>query len=63
MTRKELEKFIDEEVSKLTNETLREPAKELPKAPPVAPIIPSKPVLKDETEIDEYLFKAGMKEK
>jgi hypothetical protein len=60
MTRKELEKFIDEEVAKLADAPLREPVIEVPKSPV---IIPSKPVLTDETEVDEYLFKAGMKEK
>ncbi len=60
MTRKELEKFIEEEVSKLASTPLREPQKEIQKSP----IIPkSKPVLNDETEIDEFLFRAGMKEK
>lgn len=60
MTRKELEKFIDDEVAKLTEAPLTEPIKEVPKSPVVPP---SKPVLNDETEIDEYLFRAGMKEK
>lgn len=63
MTRKELEKFIDEEVAKLSETPLKEPVKELPKAPITPQMPPSKPVLNDETEIDEYLFRAGMKEK
>jgi hypothetical protein len=60
MTRKELEKFIDEEVTKLVTEPLREPTKEVPR---VQNIAPPNPALRDESEIDEYLFKAGMKEK
>jgi len=60
MTLKELEKFIDEEVSKIS---ISEPKKELPITPvkQIAPIF--NPVLKNEDEIDEMLFKAGMKEK
>lgn len=60
MTRKELEKFIEEEVDKLAKEPIREPIKEMPKP---ANIQPLNPALRDENEIDEYLFKAGMKEK
>jgi hypothetical protein len=59
MTRKELEKFIDEEVSKLASEPLREPSKEIPVKEKPQPITPA---LKNEIEIDEFLFKAGMKD-
>lgn len=60
MTRKELEKFIEEEVDKLAKEPIREPIKEMPKPASMQPL---NPALRDENEIDEYLFKAGMKEK
>ena len=60
MTLKELEKFIDEEVSKIS---ISEPQKELPITPmkQLNPVF--NPVLKNEEEIDEMLFRAGMKEK
>jgi len=60
MTLKELEKFIDEEVSKIS---ISEPKKELPVTPmkQLNPVF--NPVLKNEEEIDAMLFKAGMKEK
>jgi len=60
MTLKELEKFIDEEVSNLS---ISEPKKELPITPMEPPKQIFNHVLKNEQEIDEMLFKAGMKEK
>ena len=59
MTRKDLDKLIEDEVSKVVREPLREPA---PPAVQPTPIIHFKPALNDEQEIDEYLFRAGMKE-
>jgi hypothetical protein len=62
MTRKDLMKIIEDEVTKVASEPLREPVKELPKQPmsQMNPVF--NPALKDEGEIDEYLFKAGMKD-
>lgn len=56
-------KVIEDEVSRVVKEPMREPIKELPptSANKINPVF--NPVLKDENEIDEYLFKAGMKEK
>ena len=56
-------KVIEDEVSKVVKEPLREPKKELPPTNMnrLNPVF--NPVLKDEIEVDEYLFKAGMKEK
>jgi hypothetical protein len=63
MTLKELEKLIDEEVSKISIEPIREPQKELP-ATPIVKLNPVfNPVLETEEEIDEILFRAGMKPK
>lgn len=59
MTKTGLLKLIDDEVSKMVTEPIREPLKELPKSISK----PINPALRDEDEIDEYLFKAGMKEK
>lgn len=60
MTRKDLDKLIADEVSKVVREPMREPA--LPAVTPT-PIIHFKPALQDEEEVNEFLFKAGMKEK
>lgn len=58
MTRKQLEKFIEEEVAKVAAEPLREPVKQVP----VAPVMKRPdPVLKNEEDVDNYLFRAGMK--
>jgi hypothetical protein len=59
MTRKDLDKLISDEVSKVVREPMREPA---PPAVAPTPIVHFRPALKDESEVDEYLFKAGMKE-
>lgn len=62
MTLSELQKMIDEEVAVVINattseaETMREPSFEKPK-----PIY--RPALKNEDEIDNYLFFAGKKPK
>jgi hypothetical protein len=63
MTRKDLMRIIEDEVSKIAREPVREPVKELPATPAnqLNPVF--NPALKSEIEIDEYLFKAGMKEK
>jgi hypothetical protein len=61
MTRKDLMKMIEDEVSKVAKEPIREPVKELPKIASV-PKQTFNPALKDEGEIDEFLFKAGMKD-
>ncbi len=58
MTKKELLKLIEAEVTKVANETIREPEKQLPMNP-LKQVF--NPALKDEGEIDEYLFRAGMK--
>lgn len=60
MTRKDLDKLITDEVSKVVREPMREPA---PAAVTPTPPVYFKPALNDENEVDEYLFKAGMKEK
>ena len=61
MTRTELLKLIEDEVTKVATEPIREPVKQLPETKvQVNPVF--KPALKDEIEIDEYLFKAGMKD-
>lgn len=57
MTKKDLIKAIEEEVAKVANEPVREPAKEIIQQQPIS----HKPVLNNEEEIDEYLFRAGMK--
>lgn len=57
-------RIIEDEVSKIAREPMREPAKEIPPQSSMNKLNPVfNPVLKDETEIDAYLFKAGMKEK
>jgi len=63
MTRKDLMKLIEDEVTKVAQEPIREPIRELPQIPmsKLNPVF--NPALKNEDEIDEYLFKAGMKEK
>lgn len=62
MTRQNLMKLIDDEVTKVATEPIREPIKELPKTNinKLNPVF--NPVLKNEIEIDEYLFRAGMKD-
>ncbi len=62
MTRKDLMKLIDEEVTKVATEPIKEPIKEAPKPIITNPNLVINPALKDENEIDEYLFKAGMKD-
>lgn len=59
LTRKDLDKIITDEVMKVVREPMREPAR--PAVTPTPPVY-FKPALKDESEVDEYLFKAGMKE-
>jgi hypothetical protein len=59
MTRKDLMKLIEDEVTKVASEPLREPERILPAVKPV-PIY--NPALKGESEVDEYLFRAGMKD-
>ena len=54
MTRAELMKIIEDEVVKTVSEPIREPVRQ-----PV--FTPPKPVLNNEEEIDEYLFRAGNK--
>ena len=53
MTRAELLKMIEDEVTQTVSEPLKEPV--------VRPVYAPKPVLNTEEEIDEYLFRAGKK--
>lgn len=55
-------KIIEDEVAKVATEPVREPEKELPKTSmnKLNPVF--NPALQDEGEIDEYLFRAGMKD-
>ena len=58
MTRTDLLKLIEKEVEKAVSEPIKEPIKE--RVPiPSNPVF--NPVLKNETEIDDYLFRAGNK--
>lgn len=52
-------KLIEDEVTKVASEPIREPERILPAVKPV-PIY--NPALKGESEVDEYLFRAGMKD-
>jgi hypothetical protein len=54
MTRAELLKMIEDEVTLTVSEPLKEPVTRPTYAPP-------KPVLNNEQEVDEYLFRAGNK--
>lgn len=54
MTRAELKKIIEDEVIKTVSEPIREPVKRPIYTPP-------KPVLNNEEEIDQFLFRAGGK--
>lgn len=54
MTKAELLKMIEDEVGKTITEPMREPE--------IRPVYTApKPVLNNEEEIDEYLFRAGQK--
>lgn len=54
MTRAELLKMIEDEVTQTVSEPIKEPV--------IRPVYsPPKPVLNNEEEIDEYLFRAGNK--
>ena len=55
-------KLIEDEVTKVAKEPIREPIIELPKMNMnnLNPVF--NPALKDEGEIDEFLFRAGMKD-
>ena len=54
MTRAELLKMIEDEVTQTVSEPLKEPV--------IRPVYARpKPVLNNEEEIDEYLFRAGKK--
>jgi hypothetical protein len=59
MNKKELLELIDSEVSKVVKEPMREPQRPVVQAAPVKRRPPS---LQHEDEIDNYLFKSGMKE-
>lgn len=60
MTKKDLLKLIETEVAKIATETMREPEKTLPEMRALKQVF--NPALKDEGEIDEFLFRAGMKD-
>jgi hypothetical protein len=62
MTRKDLLKLIDDEVKKVATEPIREPVRQLPETKTEPQKLIHKPALKDEIEINHYLFKAGMKD-
>ncbi len=62
MTRKELMKLIEDEVTKVATEPMREPIKRLPIKNVSKINQESLRALKDEGEVDNYLFKAGMKD-
>lgn len=60
MTKTELLKMIEAEVTRVATEPIREPEIKLPEVS--APKQMFNPALKDEGEIDEFLFRAGMKD-
>lgn len=55
MTKVELLKMIDDEVSQILREPIKEPGRKIVQKPT------TKPSLQNEEEVDDYFFRAGKK--
>jgi len=61
MNKSELLKIIEDEVSAVLREPIREPEAQQPIQPKIEKPIAPKPSLQNEEEIDDFFFRAGKK--